>query len=69
MGQHDTFPGLLVSQVGWLVQVMEKETKKSKKMRKGKRKKQKCLVKPGMSAEEKAEIRMQEKLPEPLDIK
>ena len=45
------------------------ENKKIKKTRKGKRKKIKSLIKPNMSAEEKAEIRMIEKLPEPLNIK
>ena len=45
------------------------EGKKMKKMRKGKRSKNKSMIRPNMSAEEKAEIRMKEKLPEPLNIK
>jgi hypothetical protein len=45
------------------------ENKKMKKARKGKQqKKTKSLIKSNMSAEEKAELRMIEKMPEPLVI-
>ena len=45
------------------------ETKKLKKMKKRKQRKSKVVMDPNLSAEEKAEFVMKEKMPEPMDIK
>ena len=44
------------------------ENKRAKKVRKGKHQKKKMVMKPNMTAEQKAEFRMIEKMPEPLNI-